>query len=191
MSSNNLPNIIAICGYKRSGKDTIANYLIDKYNYNHYKVGEKVRLIVQLLFNLNDEDYEKDKEVINDKWGITPRQMMQFVGTDMFQYKIQELIPNIGKDFWIKSLLSDELINKIKNNHKIIISDLRFLHEYNNLKKLNIPMIIIKVNNNRLTINDNHISETEFLKIPFDYEIDNNTTLDALYLNIDNIIDNL
>ena len=47
-------------------------------------------------------------------------------------------------------------------------------------------MIIIKVNNNRLTINDNHISETEFLKIPFDYEIDNNTTLDVLYSNIDN-----
>jgi len=182
------PYIIAVCGYKRSGKDTIAEYLTKNYNYNHYKITDKLRKVVQLLFNLNDNDYEKNKEENDDRWNTTPRKMMQFIGTEVFQYKIQELIPNIGRNFWIKSLLSDELLDNIKNNnHKIVISDLRFLHEYENLKQLKIPLVVIKVTNDRNKNIDNHISETEHLKIPIDYEIENNGTIEDLYNNIDSL----
>ena len=185
---NNKPSIIAICGYKRSGKDTIAEYLTKNYNYNHYKITDKLRKVVQLLFNLNDNDYEKNKEINDTRWNTTPRKIMQFIGTEVFQYKIQELIPNISRNFWIKSLLSDELLDNIKNNnHKIVISDLRFIHEYENLKQLNIPLVIIKVTNNKIKNIDNHISETEHLKIPIDYEIENNGTLQQLYDNINKI----
>ena len=185
---NNLPSIIAICGYKRSGKDTIAEYLTKNYKYNHYKITDKLREIVQILFNFNDNDYEINKEKIDNRWNITPRKMMQFIGTEVFQYKIQELLPDIGRDFWIKSLLSDKLLDNIKkNNHKIVISDLRFIHEYENLKKLNIPFIVIKVTNNRIKNIDNHVSETEHLKIPINYEIKNNDSLEELYNNINEI----
>ena len=181
---NTHPCIIAVCGYKRSGKDTIAEYLTNNYNYNHYKITDKLRKVVQLLFNLNDNDYEKNKEENDDRWDTTPRKMMQFIGTEVFQYKIQELIPNIGRNFWIKSLLSDELLDNIKNNnHKIVISDLRFLHEYENLKQLKIPLVVIKVTNKNIKNIDNHISETEHLKIPIDYEIENNGTIEDLYNN--------
>ena len=108
-----LPKIIALCGYKGSGKDTAAEYLVTKYKYNHYKISEKLKEVIKLLFNLDDNDLEKNKDEINDKWGIEPRKIMQFIGTDMFQYKLQELFPNIEKTFWIKSLFTDELINKI------------------------------------------------------------------------------
>ena len=185
---NNKPSIIAICGYKRSGKDTIAEYLTKNYNYNHYKITDKLRKVVQLLFNLNDNDYEKNKEINDTRWNTTPRKIMQFIGTEVFQYKIQELIPNISRNFWIKSLLSDELLDNINNNnHKIVISDLRFIHEYENLKQLNIPLAVIKVTNNKIKNIDNHISETEHLKIPIDYEIENNDTLQQLYDNINKI----
>tara|TARA_B110000305_G_C19373578_1_gene605770 strand:+ start:538 stop:1116 length:579 start_codon:yes stop_codon:yes gene_type:complete len=185
---NNKPSIIAICGYKRSGKDTIAEYLTKNYNYNHYKITDKLRKVVQLLFNLNDNDYEKNKEINDTRWNTTPRKIMQFIGTEVFQYKIQELIPNISRNFWIKSLLSDELLDNINNNnHKIVISDLRFIHEYENLKQLNIPLVVIKVTNNKIKNIDNHISETEHLKIPIDYEIENNDTLQQLYDNINKI----
>ena len=185
---NTHPYIIAVCGYKRSGKDTIAEYLTKNYNYNHYKITDKLRKVVQLLFNLNDNDYEKNKEENDDRWNTTPRKMMQFIGTEVFQYKIQELLPNIGRNFWIKSLLSDELLDNINNNnHKIVISDLRFIHEYENLKQLNIPLVVIKVTNNKIKNIDNHISETEHLKIPIDYEIENNDTLQQLYDNINKI----
>lgn len=187
--NTNQPKIIAICGYKGSGKDTIANYLSNKYNYKHYKISSKVKDIVKILFNINDYDYDNKKELINEKWGISIRQMMQFVGTDMFQFKIQELLPNINRDFWIKTLFSDELIKNI-NNTNIVLSDLRFIHEFNYLKNLNIPIIIIRVDNSNIIKNDEHISEREYINIPYDYSINNNNDIKNLYNKIDECIIN-
>lgn len=185
---NKLPKIIALCGYKGSGKDTVAEYLVKNYKYNHYKISEKLKEGIKLLFNLNDDDLERNKDEINDKWGIEPRKIMQFIGTDMFQYKLQELFPTIEKSFWIKSLFTDELINKIANeDHRIVISDLRFLHEYNLISNICVSYSILKIQNDNLEKNDNHISENEFNNIPINAVILNNSNKQQLYNNIDNI----
>tara|TARA_B100000900_G_scaffold187981_1_gene159292 strand:+ start:125 stop:724 length:600 start_codon:yes stop_codon:yes gene_type:complete len=189
---NNLPSIIALCGYKGSGKDTVANYLVDKYNYKHYKISDKLKEIIKILFDLSDNDLEQKKEEVNDKWNTTPRRLMQFIGTDMFQYKLQELLPNINRDFWIKSLFTEDLMNKINNeNYKIVISDLRFLHEYEIISNLYVSYSILKVKNNRIEQNDTHISENEFNEININGIIQNDSNLETLYNNIDNIIFNM
>ena len=189
---NNLPSIIALCGYKGSGKDTVANYLVDKYNYKHYKISDKLKEIIKILFDLSDNDLEEKKEEVNDKWNTTPRRLMQFIGTDMFQYKLQELLPNINRDFWIKSLFTEDLMNKINNeNYKIVISDLRFLHEYEIISNLYVSYSILKVKNNRIEQNDTHISENEFNQININGIIQNDSNLETLYNNIDNIIFNM
>ena len=192
MNMNNLPSIIALCGYKGSGKDTVANYLVDKYNYKHYKISDKLKEIIKILFDLSDNDLEQKKEEVNDKWNTTPRRLMQFIGTDMFQYKLQELLPNINRDFWIKSLFTEDLMNKINNeNYKIVISDLRFLHEYEIISNLYVSYSILKVKNNRIEQNDTHISENEFNQININGIIQNDSNLETLYNNIDNIIFNM
>lgn len=189
MNMNNLPSIIALCGYKGSGKDTVANYLVKNYGYKHYKISDKLKEIIKILFDLSDNDLEQKKEEVNDKWNTTPRRLMQFIGTDMFQYKLQELLPNINRDFWIKSLFTDDLMNKIKNeNYKIVISDLRFLHEYEIISNLYVSYSILKVKNNRIEQNDNHISENEFNQININGIIHNDSDLETLYININNII---
>ena len=192
MNMNNLPSIISLCGYKGSGKDTVANYLVDKYNYKHYKISDKLKEIIKILFDLSDNDLEQKKEEVNDKWNTTPRRLMQFIGTDMFQYKLQELLPNINRDFWIKSLFTEDLMNKINNeNYKIVISDLRFLHEYEIISNLYVSYSILKVKNNRIEQNDTHISENEFNEININGIIQNDSNLETLYNNIDNIIFNM
>ena len=192
MNMNNLPSIIALCGYKGSGKDTVANYLVDKYNYKHYKISDKLKEIIKILFDLSDNDLEQKKEEVNDKWNTTPRRLMQFIGTDMFQYKLQELLPNINRDFWIKSLFTEDLMNKISNeNYKIVISDLRFLHEYEIISNLYVSYSILKVKNNNIEQNDTHISENEFNQININGIIQNDSNLETLYNNIDNIIFNM
>jgi hypothetical protein len=195
-SSKVNPQIIAICGYNRSGKDTIANYLEKNYNYKHLKITYKLKECIKLLFDLTDNDLELDKkEDINKKWKVSPRHMMQFIGTDIFQYKIQELLPGIDKKFWINTFLNDPLVSKLKKNDKfnIVISDLRFIHEYEELKKLNIPILILKVINDNIIIDENislHISNIEFLNIPINYQINNSGDLKYLYNQIDYIINN-
>lgn len=175
--------VIAFIGYKRSGKDTCCNHISQFYKFKHIKISEKLKKIVKLLFNLNDDDLEINKEIENKYWKTSPRKIMQFVGTDIFQYKIQELIPNINNDFWIKSFEEDYLKN---NNDNLVISDLRFIHEYEVLKKYNV--IVIKIENDRLKNDDNHISENEHLKIPYDYVIKNDGRLSNLYKKVESII---
>ena len=192
-----LPKIIAVCGYKRSGKDTIAKYLNKKYNYKHLKITYKLKECLKLLFDLRDHELETDKkEKINKKWNITPRKLMQFIGPEIFQYKIQEILPDIDKKFWIKTFLTDSLVNNLRNkkDFHIVISDIRFIHEYEELKKLNIPISVIKVTNDNIMIDSNeelHISEREFIKIPYDKEILNNSTFDDMYKKIDEYIINI
>ena len=192
-----LPKIIAVCGYKRSGKDTIAKYLNKKYNYKHLKITYKLKECLKLLFDLRDHELETDKkDKINKKWNITPRKLMQFIGPEIFQYKIQEILPDIDKKFWIKTFLTDSLVNNLRNkkDFHIVISDIRFIHEYEELKKLNIPISVIKVTNDNIMIDSNeelHISEREFIKIPYDKEILNNSTFDDMYKKIDEYIINI
>lgn len=176
--------IIAFTGFKRVGKDTCCHFVSNQYNFSHRKISQKLKSVCKLLFNLKDEDFEQNKELINELWNTTPRKIMQFVGTEMFQYKIQELIPNIDKTFWIKHFEIDYLCGKDDN---IVISDLRFLHEYELLKKYGV--IVIRIENDRVPMDSNeHISDREYLKIPYDYIIKNDGRLSNLYKKVDSII---
>ena len=191
---NNLPKIILLSGAKRSGKDTFANYLEEHYGYKHIKITTKLKNCIKILFDLEDEDLEDNKELVNPEWKVTPRRIMQFMGTEMFQNKIQELIPNIGKTFWIKSLLNNELITKLMTNkeYKIVISDLRFIHELEEIKKINIQFFHIRINNNNLNYTiDNHISENEFYKLKYDYVINNNNSIYDYYYEIEKLMNGL
>lgn len=186
-----VPQIIAICGYKRSGKDTIANYLC-KYGYKNIKIADQLKTVIKQLFNFTDDQLELDeKENIDKRWKISPRQAMQFFGTEIMQYEIQKLLPDIGRTFWIRSFIEKYLVNTdANNNEKYVISDMRFLHEYEELKKYNI--FVIMVNRNTIDtinmINEHHSSEKEYLQIPADIILNNNSTIKDLLIKIDNAI---
>ena len=180
---------IGLLGNKGSGKDTLADYLVKEKQYIKYSFATPVKEIAKNLFNLNEEQLNGNlKEVIDDRWGVSPRVMFQRIGTEFGQYKIYELFPEIkdkiaAKGLWVK-LFEDFLKeNKDKN---IVIADVRFNHEVNILKKHNFN--IIKINRNT-ELNDSHISENEIRLIKhIDYEIDNNGTKEQLYSQFDNFI---
>ena len=183
-----MKRIIAICGAKRSGKDVLANHIIEKYGYTRLSFAEPLKQLVKQLFNFSDEqvgliDGDNDeKDTIDERWGISPRKALQFIGTEVLQHKIQELIPNIGRDY-----LANILLSKIENDKTYVISDLRFIHEYEKIKHLDID--IIKVIRPSLTTGDEgeqndeqHLSEVENLYIPCNKEIINDGTLED-YIN--------
>lgn len=180
-----LPRVVALCGARRTGKDTIANYLVFKYGYEHIKITSPLKDICKVLFRFTDEQLETDlKEVVDTRWGVSPRQVMQFVGTDMFQYKIQELLPQVGRHFWINSLV--EAIQG-QPGKRFVISDLRFHHEIGGLS-LFMPFII-KVISDRIQQNktDSHVSECEQKEIKEDILVTNNNKIEDLYKKIDDV----
>ena len=102
----NMPKIIAICGAKRCGKDVLAEHIIKKYNYTRLSFADPLKVAVKGLFNFDDDqvgigvDTGTDKkDIIDERWGITPRAALQFFGTEMMQEKIQGLLPGFKGSF--------------------------------------------------------------------------------------------
>jgi hypothetical protein len=188
------PKIIAICGLKRSGKDTIADYLCSNYGYTKIKIANPLKQGLKVMFGFTDEQLESDKkDEIDPRWEVQPRKIMQFIGTEVMQYQLQQIIPGIGRKVWIRSLV-EEYINDSKHNDKLfVIPDLRFLHEYEELSKHN--TLFWRVD--RITeldklnhVCDLHISEKEYLQIPVSHVFKNETKND-LYSQIDNKINDI
>lgn len=189
-----MPKIIAICGAKRSGKDVLADHLVKNYNYKRIAFADPLKIAVKNLFNFDDDQVgigidtgSNRKDIIDDKWGITPRAALQFFGTEIMQEKIQELLPNINKNF-LANTLKDHIENA-EEDQNFVISDLRFIHEYEML--VNISNIehkdkmivrVIRPSNNRIRDENPHISEIEYTNIPYDIIMINNGTIDE-YIN--------
>jgi len=176
--------IIGICGVKRCGKDTIANRLCAALPFDNKKIAGPLKEICGKMFDWSGAHMEEDiKDVVDPRWGVSPREALQFFGTEMMQYKIQELLPTVGRNFWITKLLNGPINN-------MVISDLRFVHEYDMIKKVNPQSIIIKVvkPGGAGAREDNHSSEMEWSYIKEDLLIINDGTLEELHDKVDKII---
>jgi dephospho-CoA kinase len=177
------PKLVCLCGYKGTGKDTAADFIKNFYNYEHKKIAGPIKEIVKYLFLLSDQDVEENKEILNIEWNVTPRLLMQKVGTELFQHKLSEFMPHIGNHFWII-----RFIKQLDKNQYTVISDMRFYHEYKMLKDyMKEDMIVIKIENDRIPQIDNHISELEFNRIDADYIIKNDTNIMNFYDKVNQI----
>lgn len=120
-------------GPPKSGKDTIANLLADKYeNVVHVKFAQMLRNAVCGIFEINEESYEADKDETDvlqyfncaDWASLTYRQ---------FVIRLSEKVlkPNFGKGYLGIALAESILANAIHQPRDTvyIISDLGFRHE--------------------------------------------------------------
>ena len=114
----NFPKIIALCGYKGSGKDAVANILVNNYGYTHLKFATKIKKICKILFDFTDADMEEQhlKKIPSNQWGISPRDSMIYVGTNIGQYEIPKFL---NKDY--KYIINDFNFQNatIEEKHKI------------------------------------------------------------------------
>ena len=198
--NTNMPKIIAICGAKRSGKDVLAEHLVAKYNYTRLAFAEPLKIAVKGLFNFDDDQVGigKDsgtdrKDIIDERWGITPRAALQFFGTEMMQEKIQGLLPGMKRNFFANTLANQ--INSAEEDTRFVISDLRFIHEYErllNISKISIRDIlivrVIRPCKDRTKEPEPHISELEYTKIPYDIIMINNGSIEEYIRRFEQII---
>ena len=181
-----LPRVIALCGARRVGKDTLAAHLVSRHGYEHIKITAPLKQVCKTLFSFTDDQLETDiKEAIDERWGVSPRQVMQFLGTEVFQYKIQELLPGVGRNFWVNSM-----VNMIEANpeKRYVISDMRFLHEFEALRRFG--MLTVKISSPHVVQNntDAHVSEQEHTTIREDVHIANTSSREDMYSKIDSFL---
>ena len=97
-------------------------------------------------------------------WGVAPRALLQFVGTELFQHELQRVLPGVGRELWVRRLWQDA-----EAATRVVISDLRFLHEYRYLKERCPELVVVRVERPGCEWDGReHSSETEFAGIPTD-----------------------
>ena len=177
--------IIGITGKKFSGKDVVADWLITNERFTRYKFADPIKSSVAEVF-LWDDDWinGSKKEVIDPRWGISPRQAQQAVGTELFRIRLAELFDLFdevtGDTVWCKRFKYWYEMQPEGTN--IVVSDLRFLNEFKILKEMGAH--IIRIERDGLESADQHPSETEMEKIVPDYTLFNDSTIEGLHNKI-------
>lgn len=161
--------IILIGGKARSGKDTIADIMINELKKQDKKVarlqvGQYIKYYATKYFGWDGSEESK------------PRDLLNKLGTDIIRNKIDP-------DFHIDRLIQD--IKVLSYFYDIfIISDIRFPVEIEKTCDSFDNVITIKMKRESDELNDaqkKHVSETILDNYDgFDYVIDNNGTLDEL-----------
>nr|WP_236871062.1 AAA family ATPase [Brevibacillus laterosporus] len=102
-----MPNVkIALTGKMRSGKDTVAAYLVEHYDFIPYAFGDGIKRVCHELF---------PEQVANGK---KPRALLQGVGQAMRA---------IDPDVWIERTMREVYIAR---GFDVVITDLRQPNEY-------------------------------------------------------------
>ena len=130
--------IIGICGFIGSGKDTIADYLVNSHGFRRESFANTLKDAVSAVFGWDrtllegrTKQAREWREQVDDWWSarlaipnLTPRWVLQYWGTEVMRGHFHDGI-------WIDSFSA-----RYKGG-KIVLSDTRFVNEINTIRNLN------------------------------------------------------
>lgn len=165
--------VIGLVGKRGVGKDSVAELIRIKWGFGTASFAAPVKQACASIFCLDAYDMEDrtKKETIDTRWGISPRQMMQLVGTDCVRKQF-------GEDHWLKHM---ELRLKKMGEPFVVITDVRFANEAEMIKQQGGLLIGISrptLHNSSST--DAHCSESGINDIAVDYVLHNDGDLEQL-----------
>lgn len=85
------------------------------------------------IFGLSENQVYVDKHIPDDYWGITPRKIMQVIGTELFRHELPKHFPTI-QSIWVQTM--ERKIKSLPSSAKIVIDDVRFPDEIDLVHKL-------------------------------------------------------
>lgn len=159
--------LIGIAGKARSGKDTAANYLLEKLgdDWSSASFADPMKAMLGVI-GVNCSDAAKD--LPKNQYGVSTRHMLQTLGTEWGR-------DGIGSDFWI------DVFEMYNAGQSVIVPDVRFENEADLIRKHG---VLIHVQG-RGGISGNHVSEQSLPIKDGDIVIDNNGSLAELYAKLD------
>ncbi len=171
--------IIGLSGYARSGKDTVADFLVQSYGFERISFADPIR---KILYDLNPSiDGEKLATMVDTYgWDIAKskaevREFLQVLGYSARQ--------KIHPDVWVMAAFSTMSADK-----NYVIADVRFINEADKIKAFNGE--IWRIERPGISAVNDHISEHELNGYSFDWAIDNDGTVEQLEFVVKKYYDN-
>ena len=195
--------IIGVCGFIGSGKDTVADYLVNFHEFRRESFASTLKDAVASVFGWDRTMLEgrtaqarEWREQVDPWWAarldmptLTPRWVLQYWGTEVCRRAFHD-------DIWIASLENKLRLSK---DH-VVISDCRFPNEIASIRNAGGKIIWVQRGNlpdwyqialeanaghnyqiQELKMRKIHASETAWVGTDFDAILDNNHTIDNLY----------
>jgi hypothetical protein len=210
--------IIGVCGLIGAGKDTIADYLVNIHQFRRESFANTLKDAVSAVFGWDRELLEGRtkhsrawREQVDPWWAhrlgmpdLTPRWVLQYWGTEVVRKSFHD-------NTWIASLE-----NKLrKTTDDVVISDCRFPNEIEAIKRAG--GVVVRVHRgadpewyllaeavnagpkhigwslakDQLSKFNIHASETAWIGTNFDAVLDNNSSMDHLFSQVNDLVLNL
>ena len=209
-----MSRIIGICGFIGSGKDTVADYLVNFHGFRRESFANSLKDAVSQVFGWDRELLEgrtkqsrEWREQIDPWWTqrlgreITPRWVLQYWGTEVVR-------KGFHNDTWVASLE-----NRLRQTQDdIVITDCRFPNEIKAIKAVGGEVIRIKrgpepdwydhaknynkgvkkigwaLGRDTLEKAGVHASEYSWVGSKFDTVLENDGTLDELFEQVEKFL---
>ena len=204
--------ILGVCGLIGSGKDTIADYLVNFHEFKRDSFANSLKDAISAVFGWDrvmlegrTKQSREWREKVDPWWSnrlnmpnLTPRWVLQYWGTEVCR-------KGFNDDIWIASLE-----NKLQNTtDNVVISDCRFVNEVSAIKNAGGKVIWVKrgplpdwydlaLSANQGNENQKkqmmelgiHASEWSWIGTDFDIVIDNNQGIEELYKFLKLLVEN-
>lgn len=172
--------IIGLAGKKNSGKSEVARILVRHRGFTEATFAGELKATARRLYGLSNEQVngtQEEKEAIDPRWGLSPRQILQRLGT------------NVGREVhpltWIRAL---ERVIDAEPHYPWVVPDARFQNEVNSLRARGATILCIV--RPGLQSSDDHASESGDGIVP-DALVINDGTLEELETKVLAIVDGI
>lgn len=168
--------IIGLSGYARSGKDTVANIMVEKYGFTKLAFADPIR---EALYKLNPYiaggfrlQYLVDKTGWDQAKDDYPeiRQLLQRLGAEIGREMW-------GPNFWIRQLVH----RSMRSGERIVVPDVRYPNEAQAIREMNNSQIW-RIKRPSYAPANSHKSETAMDDWKFDQIFMNNGSIKDLQL---------
>lgn len=160
--------IIGILGRARAGKDTFASYISSVIPVETWHIAHTLKKTIRVMYDLSSDQVTGNlKDVCDPRYGYTPRELCTLWNDNVSKVH--------GHDFLVKQMFRD--YDHLENKPSIIIPDVRFPHDCDEIRKRN--GIIIKIIRYPLPL---QVSREEHIDhMTGDYVVYNTNDMNYLY----------
>jgi dephospho-CoA kinase len=173
--------LIGLSGYARSGKDTVADFLVANHGFTKVSFAQPMRDALYALDPIVGEHEPVRLQSVIDKhgwdgykaseFGDEIRALMQRLGTDVARKQWYE-------GFWV-DLAIDKALELLDTGKNVVFTDARFPNEAEMIKYYNGE--VWRIERDGVGAANAHVSETALDTYGFDRIIYNNSTIADLH----------
>lgn len=188
--------LIGLCGLIGSGKNTVAEHLMEQHYYISVSFAETLKDAAACIFGWDRDMLEgatpeaRAARELKDEWwserlgfDVSPRYMLQYMGTEVMRN-------NLHPDIWT---LSAEKLIKENPWEQYVFTDVRFPNEAAMIRRIGGKVWHVRRGELPEWFGQNpehiHASETAWNNETFDATIYNDGTIEDLKTTIDNLLE--